>query len=447
MLYRLIFLCGPRTGERITVTEEPMTIGRATECTVAVPDQEMARQHAVIEQKDAELYIRDLGSMNRILVNKREVREVRLKHGDEIELGRTRLVVQALVQAEVEGSATQQRRRYRSAWAVAATLLIGLVLALSARYVPRNGTPPSKPANLTLTTTEVMAPPMTTPTVDTSRVSDDLRGLRDDILAIQQTVKSLVTRPPDPSPAPPPAPALARDEVAALFEAAQAAHAGGKLPEADALLARIQQLNADFLPAYEERATVLEKMGQRGESAAQWSEVLRRSIESPLYQKAVAERIRLSEAAAPEPAPDTPVIKIGPVQQTRFQASDDYEEMRILNISLQPLQPGLRIDREAIQLEVTFYDRDPADGTVEPTEARVSQETVPTAAWGREAGHVVASTYVVPPGLRQQQLAAGRPRAFHGYRVRVFYRGRLQDESASPKSLAGLPTLETVALP
>jgi pSer/pThr/pTyr-binding forkhead associated (FHA) protein len=445
MLYRLIFLCGPRTGERITVTEEPMTIGRATECTVAVPDQEMARQHAVIEQKEAELYIRDLGSMNRILVNKREVREVRLKHGDEIELGRTRLVVQALVQAEVEGSATQQRRRYRAAWAVAATLFIGLVLALSARYVPRHEAPVSQSSPGPAVTTRDT--PNTTSSTANARVSDDLRGLRDDILAIQQTVKSLVAQPPDPSPAPPPAPAVARDEVAALFEAAQAAHAGGKLPEADALLTRIQQLNADYLPAYEERAAVLEKMGRRGDSAAQWSEVLRRSIESPLYQKAVAERIRLSEAAAPEPAPDTPVLNIGPVQQTRFQASDDYEEMRILNVSLQPIQPGLRLDREAIQLEVTFYDRDPADGTVEPTEARVSQETAPAAAWGRAAGHVVASTYLVPPGLRQQQLAAGRPRAFHGYRVRVFYRGRLQDELASPKSLAGLPPVETVALP
>lgn len=437
MLYRLIFLCGPRTGERITVSEEPMTIGRATECSVPVPDQEMARQHAVIEQKDAELYIRDLGSMNRILVNKREVRDTRLKHGDEIELGRTRLVVQALVQAEVEGTAHQERRRYRAAWAVAATLLIGLVLALSARYTPRNTPPvaaPSEPVP-----NNARAEPVATPPAPDRPATEDLRGLRDDILAIQQTVKTLAARPPEPS--------AARDEVAALWEAAQAAHGGGKLPEADALLQRIQQLNADFLPAYEKRADVLEKLGRRGESAAQWSEVLRRSIESPLYQKAVAERIRLSEASAPEPAPDAPVLKIADVQQTRFQAGDDYDEMRILNISLQPVTPGQRIDREAIQLEVTFYDRDPADGTVEPTEARVSQETAPAAAWGRDAEHVVASTYVVPTGLRRQQLEAGRPRAFHGYRVRVFYRGRLQAESASPKNLSGLPSVETVALP
>lgn len=452
MLYRLIFLCGPRTGERITVTEEPMTLGRAAECAVVVPDVEMARQHAVIEQKDAELYIRDLGSMNRILVNKREVREIRLKHGDEIELGRTRLVVQALVQAEVEGSATSHRRRYRAAWAVAATLLLGIVLVLSARYVPHDREPDANlasPVPVAATNTVVAdhpaepAPP--------SNVTADLRGLRDDILAIQASVKTLAERPvtePVSNPPAPPAPSQPRDEVAALFEAAQAAHAGGKLPEADALLARAQQLNPDFLAAYEERAAVLEKMGRRGDSAAQWSEVLRRSIESPLYQKAVAERIRLSEAAAPEPAPDTPVLKIGQVQQNRFQSAEDYDEMRILNIALTPTQPGVRMDRDAVQVEVTFYDRDPESGRVEPTEARVAQEsTAPTAAWGRESEKMLSATYVVPRGLRTSQLAQGRARTFHGYRVRVFYRGRLQDEAAMPKNLAGLPEPGAAAPP
>ncbi len=443
MLYRLIFLSGPRTGERITVAEAPMTIGRAAGCTVAVPDPEMAREHAVIEQKDAELFIRDLGSMNRILVNKREVREIRLKHGDEIELGRTRLVVQALVQADLEGSPTAHRRRYRAAWAVAACLLIGIVLALSARYAPHprpagpaTDTRVAKVAINTNTPSETPAEP------PVSNVTEHLRGLREDIQAIQDTVKSLAeqprpTEPPVPAGAPAPVP---EDEVTALFEAAEAARAGGKLPEAEALLARVQQLDPDFLPAYEARATVLELMGQRGAAAGQWSEVLRRNMESPLYQKAVAERIRLSEAATPEPAPDVQALKISQVQQHRFQAGEDYEEMRTLQIDLAPASPGLRVDRGAVRVEVTFYDRDPETGAVEPTEARVSQEAgQPAAAWGREGENIVSATYVVPRGLRAGQLAQGRARIFHGYRVRVFYRDRLQDEVAVPRTLAGLP--------
>ncbi len=417
-----------------------MTIGRSPDCTVVVPDQEMARQHAQLEQKEAELFIRDLGSMNRILVNKREVRETRLKHGDEIELGRTRLVVQALVQAEVEGTPTAGRKRYRAAWAIAATLLLGVVLVMSARYVPHDPPALSPPAQLSVESQPTAKEPTPPPPAPPAVAAEDVRKLREEIKSIQKSVKTLAAKPV------PPAPVKAPDEVAALFEAGQAAHAGGKLPEAEALLAQIQQLNPDFMPAYEERARVLEKLGRRSEAAAQWSEILRRSMESPIYQKAVAERIRLSELAAPEPAPNTPVLKIEGVQQTRFQTTDDYDEMRTLNIALTPLHPGLRMDGEAVQVEVLFYDRNPQTGAVEPTEARITQQnSALSAAWGRETDKRVSATYLAPKGLRARQFADGRARTFHGYRVRVFYRGRLQDESAMPKSLAGLPAPEITA--
>lgn len=438
MIYRIIFLNGPRTGERITVSEEPMSIGRAADCAVVTPDPEMARQHAVFEQKDAELFIRDLGSMNRILVNKREVREARLKHGDEVELGRTRLVVQALVQAEMEGSPILRKKRYRAAWAIAATLMLGVVLVMSARYAPHESHPAPALHPDANAGQAPDAPPTKQP--EPAVASEDLRDLRDEIRAIQQSVKSLASKPE-----PPPTPVtLPKDELEALFEAGQAAHAAGKLPEAEALLTRCQQLNPDFMPAYEELAVVFEKLGRRSDAALQWSEILRRSIESPLYQKAVAERIRLSEASAPEPAPDTPVLKIGNVQQNRFQGSDDYDEMRILNIALSPLRPGLRLDRDGVQVEVTFYDRNSLTGAIEPTEARVAQEnSPPTASWGRENEKMVSATYLAPRGLRARQQAAGQPRVFHGYRLRVFYRGRLQDECAMPKNLAGLPQPES----
>ena len=424
-----------------------MTIGRAADCTVVVPDLEMARQHAVFEQKDVELFIRDLGSMNRILVNKREVRETRLKHGDELELGRTRLVVQALVQAEVEGSSTRRRRRYHAAWAVAATLLIGVVLALSARYVPHDTPTATEPA------------PSSAPTQAHAKASsrDDLKGLREDILAIQEKVKTLATRPTPSNPpaaaaaSPPaptpgakatPAPTPAQD-AAALLEAARAAHAAGKLPEAEALLDRAQQLDPDLLAAYEERAAVLEKMGRRGEAAGLWSEVLRRSTESPLYQRAVAERIRLSESAHRAADADTPALAIASVQHTRFPASAEYDEMRVLNVALAPRQPGVRLDRAAVEVEIQFYDHDTLTGEARPTEAQVVQEVAPpTPAWGREAEQLLSATYLAPRGLRARQMAENRPSAYHGYRVRVFYHGHLQDECAAPKTLAGLPAPE-----
>jgi hypothetical protein len=42
---------------------------------------------------------------------------------------------------------------------------------------------------------------------------------------------------------------------------------------------------------------------------------------------------------------------------------------------------------------------------------------------------------MVPKGLRARQDLEGSPARYHGYRVRVYYRDQLQDESAMPKTL------------
>ena len=127
MMYRLIVLTGPAKGQRITVGKEPVTFGRDPACSVCLNDEEVARRHAVMEFTPDGLFIRDLGSMNRILVNKREVRQQRLKHGDQIELGLTSFLVQALVQAEVSGADEErawERRRTRRRTLVSIAVLL-----------------------------------------------------------------------------------------------------------------------------------------------------------------------------------------------------------------------------------------------------------------------------------------------------------------------------------
>jgi tetratricopeptide (TPR) repeat protein len=272
--------------------------------------------------------------------------------------------------------------------------------------------------------------------------------LRNDILAIQETVKSLNPKSAPASRELPPLPMpratrTPREEAQELLAAAREAEATGHLEEADRFLAHIQRLDPEFLEAYEARARLFEARDMRGEAAGQWSEILRRSIESPLYQQAVAERLRLSQLAAPATAADAPALRIAGVQQSRFQGTADYDEMRMLNVALAPRQPGVRLDREAVRVEVTFYDRDPESGEVVPTEARVEQEPLQAqAAWGQAVEGTVSATYVVPKGLRARQREAGQPRVFHGYRVQVFYHDQPQDEAATPKTL-----LATVAAP
>ncbi len=199
MIYRLIFLCGPRTGEQATIGEEPFVIGRDASCALCVDDAEMAVRHAVLEQKGDELFIRDLGSMNRILLNKREVRESRVKHGDEFELGRSRFVVHALVQAEVPAGVRPARRKRRhAAWAVAALAALGLLFGLSMRHRP----PESATAPAAQETKPAAEDPVASSTPAHPDVSVDLRGLREDILAIRETVRAMVDRPAPTASAP-----------------------------------------------------------------------------------------------------------------------------------------------------------------------------------------------------------------------------------------------------
>ncbi len=437
MIYRLIFLNGPRTGERITVAEQPMCAGSDPQCAIHIEDPEIARRHAEIFQKNDELFIRDLGSMNKILVNKREVQDARLKHGDEFELGRTKLVVQALVQAEVEGRSHARRRRRQTTWALASLLLIGLVLALSARYIPHE-TPEDAGNASALATPENIDSAARTRATPSPALTEDIRTLREDLRAIQDTVKQLgVTTAPPPSAlptlTPPPSPRTAREEAEELIVAAREARTTGHPAEADRLLAHIQNLDPDYLPAYEERARLLESQGRTGEAAAQWSEILRRSTESPIYQKAVSERIRLSRFNSP--GLDAPELKIAAVQQTRFPATADYDEMRVLKITLQS-ESAFRLNPDDLRIEVAFYDRNPDTGVIAPSAGRTSQQAMePTPEWGSLDERTLTATCVIPKGMREQQTATGEPCTYYGYYLRLIYLDHKLDEAAQPRPL------------
>ncbi|HXX47215.1 MAG TPA: FHA domain-containing protein [Myxococcota bacterium] len=67
-------------------------IGRAPTCDLQVPDDSMSREHAVVLCDGEDATLEDLQSTNGIRVNGKRVRTVELAHGDEIEIGQTRLV-------------------------------------------------------------------------------------------------------------------------------------------------------------------------------------------------------------------------------------------------------------------------------------------------------------------------------------------------------------------
>ena len=72
---------------------EPVTvIGRSRRCDIVLTDPNVSRQHAEVRRQDDGFLLLDLGSTNGTRVNRRDVKQVVLQHGDRVELGTTELV-------------------------------------------------------------------------------------------------------------------------------------------------------------------------------------------------------------------------------------------------------------------------------------------------------------------------------------------------------------------
>ena len=69
---------------------EPVTVlGRSRRCDIVLTDPNVSRQHAEIRKQDDGFMLLDLGSTNGTRLNRRDVKQVVLQHGDRIELGTT----------------------------------------------------------------------------------------------------------------------------------------------------------------------------------------------------------------------------------------------------------------------------------------------------------------------------------------------------------------------
>jgi hypothetical protein len=82
-------------GNRIPVGEDPVTIGRLSECDVVLNDTKVSRRHAEVRRDGGEVVVVDLGSTNGTQVNGAGVRERRLTDGDQVTVGATTLRFEA----------------------------------------------------------------------------------------------------------------------------------------------------------------------------------------------------------------------------------------------------------------------------------------------------------------------------------------------------------------
>jgi adenylate cyclase len=74
----------------------PAVIGRSAQATVQLADREVSRRHTAVEPEGADFVVKDLGSANGTFLNGRRLYgPARLKDGDELMVGTTRLVFRA----------------------------------------------------------------------------------------------------------------------------------------------------------------------------------------------------------------------------------------------------------------------------------------------------------------------------------------------------------------
>ncbi|MGH2630537.1 MAG: FHA domain-containing protein [Actinomycetota bacterium] len=84
---------GPNAGSTFLMQGEDTSVGRATDSAIFLDDVTVSRAHAVFERREGgEWFVRDVGSLNGTYVNGEQVDQTKLASGDEVQIGRFKLV-------------------------------------------------------------------------------------------------------------------------------------------------------------------------------------------------------------------------------------------------------------------------------------------------------------------------------------------------------------------
>ncbi len=97
----LIIIYGEDLGRRVRVGTEPLIIGRSTQCDIQIDQESVSRNHCRVRFDGSQFLVRDLESTNGTYVNDDPVEdEARLRHGDQLKVGRT--ILKFIVGDDVE---------------------------------------------------------------------------------------------------------------------------------------------------------------------------------------------------------------------------------------------------------------------------------------------------------------------------------------------------------
>jgi hypothetical protein len=97
----LIRAGGGREGETIVLDADVLTIGRSPHSDLFLDDVTVSRHHARVLRDEGGFWVEDLNSLNGTYVNRKRIEQQRLFDGDELQIGKFKLV---FVERVEEGS-------------------------------------------------------------------------------------------------------------------------------------------------------------------------------------------------------------------------------------------------------------------------------------------------------------------------------------------------------
>ncbi|MDQ3645889.1 MAG: zinc-ribbon and FHA domain-containing protein [Actinomycetota bacterium] len=89
----LIVKRGPNAGSKFYLDSDATDIGRHPDSSIFLDDITVSRRHAEIRRDESGFSLHDIGSLNGTYVNRERVESSPLRSGDEIQIGKFKLVV------------------------------------------------------------------------------------------------------------------------------------------------------------------------------------------------------------------------------------------------------------------------------------------------------------------------------------------------------------------
>jgi pSer/pThr/pTyr-binding forkhead associated (FHA) protein len=88
----LVVKRGPNAGSRFLLDRDKTSAGRHPDSDIFLDDVTVSRRHAEFRREGADFVVSDVGSLNGSYVNRQPIDQAVLSNGDEVQIGKFRLV-------------------------------------------------------------------------------------------------------------------------------------------------------------------------------------------------------------------------------------------------------------------------------------------------------------------------------------------------------------------